>query len=216
MRPFARHPWVSTCFFRALCGALPGFLAVHPASAVGTAPHMTSLGISWGMSLYSPAFLENGYIPSKYTCDGENVSPPLHIRGVSAKARSLVLVMEDPDALGGDDRRAAISCIGRCGTWMRARASSARTAFRTVRWKATRISSCRPGRDPVRREGVHRYVFRLYALDVQLDLPPRADKSRLARSLRGHILDQCELVGLYGRDPARAATDSWIQRKFTN
>ena len=68
----------------------------------GDRSHEPIFGKSWGLQIYSPAFLENGYIPYKYTCDGENVSPPLHIKGVTGKTRSLVLIMEDPDALVGD------------------------------------------------------------------------------------------------------------------
>lgn len=212
MRSFARHPWVSTC----LIGALPACLAATPAFAVGTVPHAPLPGASWGMTIYSPAFPENGYIPEKYTCDGENVSPPLHIRGVSAKARTLVLVMEDPDAMGGDDRRS--------GDFVHWTVWNMDASTRVIRENSIPDGSVEGDTDfelpawagPCPREGVHRYVFRLYALDVQLDLPVRADKVGLSRALRGHILDQCELVGLYGRDPARAATDSWIQRKFTN
>lgn len=206
MRIFTRHPWVSTCLF----GALPGLMTALPASGLGTSPQDNLLGVSWGMSLYSPAFLENGYIPSKYTCDGENVSPPLHIRGVSAKAKTLVLVMEDPDALGGD--------------WVHWTVWNMEATTRVISENSIPDGSVEGDTDfelpawagPCPREGVHRYVFRLYALDIRLDLPSRADKGHLGRALRGHILDQCELVGLYGRDPARAATDSWIQRKFTN
>lgn len=206
MSRFARHPWVSTCLF----GALPGLMAALPASGLGTSPHDTLFRISWGMTLYSPAFPDNGYIPGKYTCDGENVSPPLHIRGVSAKARSLVLVMEDPDALGGD--------------WVHWTVWNMDASTRVISENSIPDGSVEGDTDfdlpawagPCPREGVHRYVFRLYALGVRLDLPPRATKQQLNRALRGHVLDEAVLVGQYGRDPARAATDSWIQRKFTN
>lgn len=206
MRILAGHPWMSTCLF----GALPGFLSAFPASALGTSPHFTGVGNAWGMSLYSPAFPENGYIPSKYTCDGENISPPLHIRGVSAKARSLVLVMEDPDALEGN--------------WVHWTVWNMDAATKVISENSVPDGSVEGDTDfdlpawagPCPREGVHRYIFRLYALDVALELPSRADKQKLAKAMKGHIVDQSSLVGLYGRDPARAATDSWIQRKFTN
>jgi Raf kinase inhibitor-like YbhB/YbcL family protein len=206
MRKFALYPWVSHCLF----GALPGLMAALPVGGFGTPPIGSEFPASWGMSLYSPAFLENGYIPSKYTCDGENVSPPLHIRGVSAKARSLVLVMEDPDALGGD--------------WVHWTVWNMEASTRVISENSIPEGSVEGDTDfdlpawagPCPREGVHRYVFRLYALDVKLELPSRADKRQLAKALNGHIVDQSLLVGLYGRDPVRAATDSWIQRKFTN
>lgn len=206
MRKSALYPWLSHCLF----GALPGLLAALPAGGFGTSPDDTDFRASWGMSLYSPAFLQNGYIPAKHTCDGENVSPPLHIRGVSAKARSLVLVMDDPDALGGD--------------WVHWTVWNMDASTRVISENSVPEGSVEGDTDfelpawagPCPREGVHRYVFRLFALDVKLDLPSRASKQQLAAALKGHILDQSTLVGLYGRDPVRAASDSWIQRKFTN
>lgn len=207
MRKFALYPWMSTCLF----GAIPGLFGAMPALSISTSPQRdTVLQISWGMSVYSPAFLENGYIPAKYTCDGENVSPPLHIRGVSGKSKSLVLMMEDPDALGGD--------------WVHWTVWNMDANTRVISENSIPEGAVEGDTDfdlpawagPCPRQGVHRYVFRLYALDVKLDLPSRATKQQLAKALRGHIVDQTELVGLYGRDPARAATDTWIQRKFTN
>jgi phosphatidylethanolamine-binding protein (PEBP) family uncharacterized protein len=63
---------------------------------------------------------------------------------------------------------------------------------------------------------VHRYLFRIYALDVKLELASRATKPQLDAAVKGHILDRGELVGLYGRDPDHAANDNWIERKASN
>lgn len=212
MSKFALYPWLSTCLF----GALPGLFFPSDSRAFGTAPHEADYQLAWGMQLFSPAFPDNGYIPIKYTCDGENVSPPLHIRRVSAKAKSLVLIMEDPDALGGDDRRS--------GDFVHWTVWNIDAGTRVVSENSIPFGAVEGDTDfelpawagPCPREGVHRYIFRLYALDVTLNLSSRADKHKLAKALKGHIVDQTSLVGLYGRDPARAATDSWIQRKFTN
>jgi Raf kinase inhibitor-like YbhB/YbcL family protein len=202
----ALSTWMPAC----LLGALPALLCGTRAWSYGTDPHLKAASRGWGMHIYSPAFLENGYIPSKYTCDGENVSPPVHIHGVSAKAVSLVLVVEDPDARGGDwvhwtvwNMDAATRVISENS--VPEGAVEGDTDFELPAWAG-----------PCPREGVHRYVFRLYALDIRLDLPSRATKQELARAMQGHILDQSQLVGLYGRDPERAANDSWIRRKFTN
>jgi Raf kinase inhibitor-like YbhB/YbcL family protein len=193
-----------------LLGALPVLLCGTHAWPYGTDPHLKAAARGWGMHIYSPAFLENGYIPAKYTCDGENVSPPIHIHGVSAKAVSLVLVVEDPDARGGDWVHWTVWNMGASTRVISENsvpegAVEGDTDFELPAWSG-----------PCPREGVHRYVFRLYALDIRLDLSARATKHELARAMQGHILDQSRLVGLYGRDPERAANDSWIRRKFTN
>jgi Raf kinase inhibitor-like YbhB/YbcL family protein len=165
---------------------------------------------SWGLKIYSPAFLANGFIPGKYTCDGENVSPPLHIKGVSPKTVSLVLIMEDPDALAGDwvhwtvwNMDASTKVIGENS--IPDGSIEGETDFDMPAWVG-----------PCPRWGVHRYVFRIYALDIKLNLSLRANKAELDAALKGHILDSGELVGLYGRDSDRAATENWIERKYTN
>ena len=179
-------------------------------------PHDPVFEKSWGMQLYSPAFIENGYIPDKYTCDGQNVSPPLHIKGVSSKARSLVLIVEDPDARGTD--------ANGYGVWVHWTVWNMDAATRVISENSIPDGSVEGDTDfelpawagPCPRRGVHRYLFRLIALDVKLKLPSRALKADLNKAVQGHILDQTTLVGLYGRDPERAANDTWIQRKFTN
>jgi Raf kinase inhibitor-like YbhB/YbcL family protein len=160
--------------------------------------------------MYSPAFLENGYIPDKYTCDGENISPPLHIQGVTPEARSLVLIVEDPDALAGD--------------WVHWTVWNMDARTRVISENSVPDGSVEGDTDfelpawagPCPRWGVHRYLFKLYALDVSLDLASRATKVELQASMRGHILDRAELTGLYGRNPDRTADENWILRKASN
>jgi len=186
-------------------------LAAAPALwAYGDLPGDPLFGKSWGMQLYSPAFLENGYIPDKYTCDGENISPPLHIKGVSPKALSLVLIVQDPDALTGE--------------WVHWTVWNMNAATRVISENSVPDGSVEGDTDyelpawagPCPRWGVHRYQFRLYALDVKLDLGSRANRAQLDKAMQGHILDRADLVGLYGRDPIRAASDNWIERKVSN
>lgn len=192
-----------------LCIALP-MLAAAPARPYGAYPRDPVFDHGWGMRIYSPAFGENGYIPDKYTCDGDNISPPLHISGVSSKTRTLVLIMEDPDALNGD--------------WVHWTVWNMDPSTRVISENSIPDGSVEGDTDfempawlgPCPRWGVHRYHFRLYALDVALDLPTRAGKVDLENAIKGHILDETVLTGLYGRDPAHAVTDSWIQRKSTN
>jgi Raf kinase inhibitor-like YbhB/YbcL family protein len=194
----------SSAFFVCMIGAAPA------AWAFGDRSHDPIFGKSWGLQIYSPAFLENGFIPGKYTCDGENISPPFHIKGVSSKSRSLVLIMEDPDALTGD--------------WVHWTVWNMEPATRVISENSVPDGSVEGDTDyelpawagPCPRWGVHRYMFRLYALDVKLDLPLRATKAQLDKAMKGHILDRSELVGLYGRNPERAASENWIERKVTN
>jgi Raf kinase inhibitor-like YbhB/YbcL family protein len=187
-----------------LIGAAPA------AWAYGDRPHDPIFGKSWGLRIYSPAFLENGYIPDKYTCDGENVSPPLHIKGVSTKARSLVLIMEDPDAMAGD--------------WVHWTVWNMDAATRVISENSIPDGSVEGDTDfdlpawagPCPRWGVHRYLFKLYALDTKLELASRATRPQLESAMKGHVLDRSELVGLYGRNPDRSADENWIERKASN
>ncbi len=143
------------------------------------------------MHLTSPAFVNGGMIPVKHTCDGEDVSPALDVDDLPEGARSLVLVMEDPDAPRG--------------TW--------------DHWIAYDIDPCdhipegvrtlgTPGRNswgnagyggPCPPSGTHRYVFRLVALDRRLGLPPGLTKAEVMTAAAPHILDEAVLIGLYGR-----------------
>jgi Raf kinase inhibitor-like YbhB/YbcL family protein len=134
----------------------------------------------------------------------------LHIKGVTYKALSLVLIMEDPDALTGD--------------WVHWTVWNMDAGTRVISENSIPDGSVEGDTDyelpawagPCPRWGVHRYLFRIYALDIKLKLPSRATKSQLDAAVKGHILDRGELVGLYGRDPERAANDNWIERKASN
>lgn len=145
------------------------------------------------MKISSPAFENNGEIPTKHTCDGENISPPLEIGEEPAEAQSLVLIMDDPDAPAGtwihwtvwniDSKTTDIS-----ENSVPAGATEGATSFG------------RPGYGgPCPPSGTHRYFFRLYALDKKLDLSPQADKSKLEEAMNDHVLAKGELLGLYSR-----------------
>ncbi len=145
------------------------------------------------MKLTSPAFEPNGPIPSQYTCDGQNVSPPLMIADVPPSAKSLALIVDDPDAPAGDwvhwlvwniDPKTAE--IGE-GT-VPAGAEQGRTDFGNNRWGGP----CPPS-------GVHHYQFKLYALDATLDLPETATKKDMEKAMASHTLEQFTLVGTYQR-----------------
>ena len=145
------------------------------------------------MKLESSVFENNGNIPSKYTCDGENVNPPLEISEVPENTKSLVLIVDDPDAP--------------MGTWVH-------WTVWNISPKTTEISENsvpegavegitdfgKPGYGgPCPPSGTHRYFFKLYALDTTLDLGSSAKAKDIEKAMEGHILDKAELVGLYSR-----------------
>ncbi len=149
------------------------------------------------MKLKSTAFGPEETIPRKYTCDGENINPPLQIENVPESAQSLVLIMEDPDVprhlredgmwdhwvvynMPADLREIPEQTeppgVGAIGT----------------NGKLGYFGPCPPDRE-------HRYFFKLFALDTQLDLPADATKTDVEKAMEGHILAQAELMGRYER-----------------
>lgn len=150
------------------------------------------------LALASPAFAAGGEIPRKYTCDGEDISPPLEWGAPPAGTRGLALIMDDPDAPAG--------------TWdhwlLYNLPADARGLPEGVSPDATRPDGGRHGKNswgrlgyggPCPPSGQHRYFFRLYALDIPLDLPAGANKAQLLAAMSGHILAQGELMGTYRR-----------------
>lgn len=142
------------------------------------------------MKLTSPAFGHNQMMPNRFTCDGEDICPALEIRDIPAGARSLALIVDDPDAP--------------MGTW--------------VHWVVYDIpvisaisENSIPGKQgsnnfgmkdyggPCPPSGTHRYFFKLYALDKKLEEKEGLSKQELEKAMQGHILDKAELIGLYKR-----------------
>ena len=138
----------------------------------------------------SPVFENKGFIPSKYTCDGANVNPPLSIEATPEGTKSLVLIVDDPDAP--------------MGTW--------------DHWVVWNISPAKkieensvPGTEglnsfnkhsyggPCPPSGTHRYFFKVYALDTKLELKTNSRKKDVENAIKGHTLAKGEIVGLYKR-----------------
>ncbi|MGA7750485.1 MAG: YbhB/YbcL family Raf kinase inhibitor-like protein [Gallionella sp.] len=154
------------------------------------------------LNIMSPSFMHNGAIPARHTCDGTNVSPPLEWTGVPAGTKSMALIVDDPDAPDPEAPRT---------TW--------------VHWvlynippdtKGLHESVAAEGLPPGTLQGIndwhrngyggpcppigkHRYFFKLYALDVLLTDLINPAKPVLVKAMRGHIIGQAELVGLYQR-----------------
>ena len=130
-----------------------------------------------GLTLATQAFKDGGQIPSKYGCDGENVSPPLAIGNVPATAKSLVLIFDDVDAPGGSYVHWIVWNID--------------PGTKEI-MEAAYGGPCPPTRP-------HRYVFRVYALDGRLSLEPGAGKADVEKAMEGHILAWGQLTGQYRR-----------------
>lgn len=155
-----------------------------------------------GMTIASTAFDNNGAIPSLHTCDGSDISPPLHWFGIPSEARSLALIVDDPDAPDpGAPQR----------TW--------------VHWVLYNLSpevkelaqgvapnglpaGARPGTNDWRRTGYggpcppigrHRYFHKLYALDTVLPDLHNPTKQQLEHAMQGHVIEKAELIGTYQR-----------------
>lgn len=143
------------------------------------------------MKLSSSAFGHNEEIPSKYTCDGENVNPPLQISDVPESAKSLVLIVDDPDAPMGD--------------WVHWTVWNISPDVREIPENSVPVGGVegmtdfgRPGYGgPCPPSGLHHYHFKLYALDEGLDLNESATKADIEKAMEYHVLDQTVLIGTY-------------------
>jgi len=140
------------------------------------------------MKITSSDFENNGHIPPKFTCQGEDINPPLLIDGIPEGTKTLALIVDDPDAP--------------MGTW--------------IHWVVFNIpvvskieENTIPGKQgsndfgrkdyggPCPPSGTHRYFFKIYALDSKLNLEEGTSKQELEKGMQGHILDNAELIGLY-------------------
>ena len=157
------------------------------------------------LSISSPAFESSGRIPARYTCDGENISPELYITGVPEKAASLVLIVDDPDApVGIWDHLLVFNIPAQSESLQSIPAEFFNSERGTGLWPSAKYGKNSWGRlgygGPCPPSGAHRYIFKLYALDANLDLPVGVDKKTLEREMDGHILAKSELTGLYSRE----------------
>ena len=146
------------------------------------------------MNVTSPAFEHAKPIPSKYTCEGDDVSPPLAWTTGPEGTVGYALIMDDPDAPRG--------------TWVHWVAWNIHatslpenvSALESASFSQGQNSWPKPGYGgPCPPSGTHRYYFKLYALGRDLDLGPETDKDALTSAMEGHILDQGELMGTYAR-----------------
>jgi Raf kinase inhibitor-like YbhB/YbcL family protein len=144
------------------------------------------------MKMTSSAFQEGGNIPSKFTCDGSDTSPPLQITGVPSEAKSLVLITDDPDAPSGLFTHWLVWNIP-----PQTNSISEGSAPKGVHGTNDFGKSGYKG--PCPPPGTHRYSFKVFALDRELDLRAGAKRSQLDAAMKGHVIAQGVLVGRYAR-----------------
>ncbi|MFA5927270.1 MAG: YbhB/YbcL family Raf kinase inhibitor-like protein [Patescibacteria group bacterium] len=146
------------------------------------------------MELSSPEFEHFGLMPAKYTCAGENISPPLEIEDVPEDAESLILVVSDPDAPGGEFLHWVVWNIDP-GTESIPEGDVPESAIEGIN------GFNEPGYGgPCPPTGEHRYVFTLYAVDKVLELRPDSSLHDITDAMSDRVMAEAELVGLYSRN----------------
>ncbi|MBS3140405.1 YbhB/YbcL family Raf kinase inhibitor-like protein, partial [Candidatus Woesearchaeota archaeon] len=150
------------------------------------------------MKLTSSAFNNNGFMPSRYTCDGQNISPPLTVSEVPEDARSLVLIMDDPDIPDFVKEKYGIQIwdhwiVFNIASTIKEISEGQNPAG--ILGKNTRGSNAYSG--PCPPDAEHRYFFKLLALDSKLNLPAGSSKTQIEEAMNGHIIEKAELVGRY-------------------
>lgn len=154
------------------------------------------------LTLRSTAFSNGGEIPSKYTCEGENIAPPLEWDGVPEHARSLVLIIDDPDA--PDPKAPRMTWVH----WVLYNIPPDTTGLE----EGTTADDLPPGAEeglndwnnigyggPCPPVGRHRYFHKLYALDRILEDMSKPTRSKLEAAMKGHVIAETELVGTYAK-----------------
>ena len=163
-----------------------------PESKVNTQEQISE-SLNTNMKLTSTAFENNGKIPSRYTCDGQNFNPPFGISEIPENVKSMALIVDDPDVPSG--------------TWVHWTLWNINVDTKEIPENTVPAGAIEGvtsfGKNgyggPCPPTGTHRYFFKLYALDAELSLPSSAKVSDLEEVMKGHIIDQTQLVGLYSR-----------------
>jgi Raf kinase inhibitor-like YbhB/YbcL family protein len=140
------------------------------------------------LEVKSPAFEKNGMIPTKYTCEGEDINPPLTISGIPDAAKTLALTIEDPGAPSGTFDHWVVWNIPTNGKIKENMSSG--TQGKNGANQVGYTGMCPPS-------GTHKYIFTVYALDTKLELDENAHKKDLKKAIQGHILAEGQLIAYY-------------------
>ena len=143
------------------------------------------------MTITSPKFGNNDFIPREYTCQGKDINPPLNINGIPENAKSLALIVDDPDAPMGMWVHWVVFDIP----------VTSEIAEKSIPGKQGINDFGRKNYGgPCPPSGTHRYFFKIYALDTELKLEEGITKDGLESAMKGHILGEAQLIGLYKKE----------------
>jgi len=148
------------------------------------------------LKLTSGAFQNESEIPVQYSKDGGNISPPLSWSGVPEGTKNLALIMDDPDAPAGPFDHWLVYGIPPEVTDLSEDLPASASLHKGIRQGRNGYGDVGYG-GPKPPSGTHRYFFRLYALDTNIDLPGSASREELDDAIQGHVLEEAELMGLY-------------------
>jgi len=162
------------------------------ASVVAVAAIVSFAAGAAKMKITSSVFQQGGNIPSRFSCDGANTNPPLQISDVPPEAKSLVLIVDDPDAPSGLFTHWAVWNISPQIITIAEGSTPNGVQGTNDFGKSGYGGPCPPS-------GTHRYYFKIFALDRELDLPSGAKRSQLDAAMKGHVIAQGELMGRYAR-----------------
>ena len=147
------------------------------------------------MKLTSTAFIDGGNLPSKYTCDGASISPPIQWQNAPANTKSFALIYDDPDAPAGTWDHWILYNLPPTTNFLPEGATSlpegTKVGFNS--WPNAEYGA------PCPPSGTHRYIFHLYALDTALNLSGKVTSNILRQAMEKHILATTTLMGLYQR-----------------
>jgi Raf kinase inhibitor-like YbhB/YbcL family protein len=214
MRP--THPSHATFTFRiewraarcswrfaiALCGILLSPILFAPVASCGSpeaSPAPGRAAAASGFRIESAAFTQGATIPARYTCQGENISPPLAWTEPPAGTRSLALIVEDPDAPAGTWTHWVVYNLPAQNRAMGPNMPKQDTLPNGGLQGITSFGRAGYGGPCPPPGRAHRYFFRLYALDLVLNLKPGAAKQDVLAATKGHILAEAQLMGRFKR-----------------
>ena len=142
------------------------------------------------MKITSTSFQHNSVMPSQFTCDGQNINPPLDINDVPSNAKSLALIVDDPDAVVGVWDHWVVFNMPPSANQIAQDSQPDGVAGKNSGGRNNYQGPCPPS-------GTHRYFFKLYALDSMLNLPEGSGKKQVEAAMQNHIVAKAELIGTY-------------------
>jgi Raf kinase inhibitor-like YbhB/YbcL family protein len=150
------------------------------------------------MKIVSPAFQDNGTIPRKYTCDGDDVSPPLEWSDVPSRAKTLTLICDDPDAPRHDFVHWVLFNVPYEAGALREHMPQAGELADGTRQGTNDFGRLGWG-GPCPPSGTHHYRFTLYAVDTELNVSPSAKRDAVMAAMKGHVVESARLTATYQR-----------------